>query len=295
MLLAGTLGLASSPSTAAPLLNTTTSVTSSTNPALEGAPVTLTATVKILGVNLGPVTPKGTVTFSLDGSPVATVPVGSCLVLLTPCTASTTITAPQVDWSGSVAVTASYNGDSLAKPSTGSLTQEIVEPKGCNSDFGCYHDVSAANGSSRLTVSTGGDGEGAAYSIAISFSSVPLSCTTAGTGDTAVFDVSYDLGKYVELHTYDASATTGNQNPNKICWASDQAFTTSSGGVAAFVAASGMYEGTLPMCGQFEGAEPCIVGPSTYTPAQAPDCDCDPRAHLLTEIYAPAGDPKVTR
>jgi hypothetical protein len=292
-ILAATMSVGITSSSAAAILPTTTTVVSSSNPALEGTQVTATATVKILGTNLGPITPKGTVTFSLDGVPVATAPVSSCVVLLTPCTASATFTAPDVDWADSFSLTARYNGDSLAKPSTGTLEQEVVAPRGCSADFSCYHSVDAADGTARLEVSTGGGASGP-YTIAIWFTTKPLSCTTAGTGDTAVFDVTAAIYKWVQLTTYDAAATTANQNPNRICWGSDQPFQTASGVPAAFNAAAGEYQGLLPMCSD-GGPEPCVDGPSQYSPPQGSGCDCDPRARLETWIVAPPGDPKATR
>jgi hypothetical protein len=194
-------------------------------------------------------------------------------------------------------VAAVYSGDALSKPSTGSLTQQVVAPRGCNSSFSCSHTVAAANGTAQLEVGTYGDGNDVLYTIAISFEARPMSCTTANTGDTAVFDVSYSLSKYVVLDTYEAAATTANQNPDKVCWGSDQVFQTAAGTPATFNAADGLYEGLLPMCVVVDGTQPCVDGPSEFRPAAADpnNCDCDPRARLETVIQAPPGDPRVTR
>jgi hypothetical protein len=293
----GTVAMTAEP--AAAILPTTTAVTSSANPALGGAQVTLTATVKILGTNLGPVTPRGTVTFSVDGSPVATAPVGSCLLLLTQCTASTTITTPAYDaedvFEGNqYTVTANYNGDLLASPSSGSLVQRVTGPRGCNSTFSCTHQESAADGSADLYVEVpGGEDEGL-YTITISFTDVAMSCSRPNTGAIGVFDVTLDRIKTVRYDTYNQQAVTANQQPNRICWASDSPFTTASG-TPAPLTGSGFYEGLLPACA-VDGTLPCVDTTQTeFRPAQGPGCDCDMRARLRTYVIAPAGDPKSGR
>lgn len=279
-----TVGL--QPTSAAGILPTTTTVATSGNPALAGSPVTFTATVKILGTNLGPLTPTGTVKFTY-GATTVTRPLSSCIILLTQCTASATMTALPESASPTT-VTAKYNGDLLSKPSTGTLAQETNDPVACLAAEFCDSFVEAANGSASMYVNT--DGNGAAdYFLEMSFQSAPLSCTTPGTGDTGVFNVTDgQVSKTVQYTVYDAAATAIG-NSSRVCWFSDQPFTTASGAPAAPVA--GGFEGLLPLC--FPGDDssnppPCVEEFDYYISEGG-----DPTAYVVVD--APAGDPKITR
>ncbi|MEQ1643087.1 MAG: Ig-like domain repeat protein [Pyrinomonadaceae bacterium] len=90
--------------------NTTTAVASSANPSVAGQSVTFTATVSPVAPGSG--TPTGTVTFSIDGSPVCT---------------NAAMTGNQATCSssnfnsGNHPVSATYNGDANYNGSTGSL------------------------------------------------------------------------------------------------------------------------------------------------------------------------------
>lgn len=90
--------------------NTTTAVASSVNPSVSGQSVTFTATVSPVSPGTG--TPTGTVTFSIDGSPVCT---------------NAAMTGNQATCSssnfnaGNHSVSATYNGDANYNSSTGSL------------------------------------------------------------------------------------------------------------------------------------------------------------------------------
>ncbi len=279
-----TLGLSSS--SAAGILPTTTTVVTSGNPALAGSQVTFTATVKILGINLGPITPKGTVTFTY-GTTSVTKPVSSCIILLTQCTASATMTALPESASPTT-VTAKYNGDLLAKPSTGSLSQQTNDPVDCLAAEFCDAYLTAANESASMYVDTDGNGAGN-YQLEMSFQSAPLSCTTAGTGDTGVFNVTdSQVTKMVEYTVYGAAATRIGSS-SRVCWFSDQPFTTASGAPAAPV--SGGFEGLLPLC--FPGDDssnpaPCVEDWDYYVSEGG-----TPIAYVYVD--APAGDPKITR
>ncbi len=93
--------------------DTTTSVTSATNPWVTGQAVDFTATVV---ANLpGAGTPTGTVTFTMNGGPdqIVNVVNGSATATLTP------------DFIGGNTVTAVYSGDGDFKTSTGWLTQNV--------------------------------------------------------------------------------------------------------------------------------------------------------------------------
>ncbi|MFK4835114.1 Ig-like domain repeat protein [Microbacterium sp. ZW T2_14] len=95
--------------TAAP---TVTTVTTSGTPSVTGAPVTITASVNAAGV---PVT-VGTVSFTLDGAPVAPV------FLSASGTASITLGSPS---EGTHAITATYSGAPGFLTSNGSVSQRV--------------------------------------------------------------------------------------------------------------------------------------------------------------------------
>ena len=91
----------------------TTTLSSSLNPAGAGEAVTLTATVT------GPSgTPTGTVTFDFSGNP-------SMVVALS---GGTAVFPWTFDNSGSISVTASYSGDSTFAPSTSAAFTQTVDP-----------------------------------------------------------------------------------------------------------------------------------------------------------------------
>ena len=115
---------------AAALLSTTTKLTSSATTIASGGNVHLTATVKTLGEGGFVVTPTGTVTFSAtNGGPAVNLGTSTvtanCLVLVTPCVATVDTTALPV---GVDTVVAHYNGDTLSKPSSGTLSITVEEP-----------------------------------------------------------------------------------------------------------------------------------------------------------------------
>ncbi len=95
---------------------TTTTLSSSTNPALVGQNVTFTASVAP-GSGTGP--PTGSVAFSVDGTSAATVTLDDTAH------ASYSTTALSA---GTHTVVASYSGDSNYATSGGSLTETITEP-----------------------------------------------------------------------------------------------------------------------------------------------------------------------
>ncbi len=90
--------------------NTTTSVASSANPSVAGQLVTFTATVTAVSPGSG--TPTGTVTFSIDGSPVCT---NAAMTGNQATCSSSSFSA------GNHPVSATYNGDANYNGSTGSL------------------------------------------------------------------------------------------------------------------------------------------------------------------------------
>ena len=101
---------------ASPAGSTVTTVSSSVNPSVVGQTVMFTATVIGSGATG---TPTGTVTFSDDGTPIA-----SAVTLQPDGTATVSISSLQA---GDQDVTASYSGDTNFGPSEGGLTQVVQQ------------------------------------------------------------------------------------------------------------------------------------------------------------------------
>ena len=101
---------------ASPAGSTVTTVSSSVNPSVVGQTVMFTATVIGSGATG---TPTGTVTFSDDGTPIA-----SAVTLQPNGTATVSISSLQA---GDQDVTASYSGDTNFGPSEGGLTQVVQQ------------------------------------------------------------------------------------------------------------------------------------------------------------------------
>jgi hypothetical protein len=300
--IAGFIAMTPSPTEAAGLqiLPTKTTVASSANPAFDGAPITYSANVTILNTNLGPITPKGTVTFQREGLDdttvtLGTVPLSSCIILLSKCTASVTETPIAAGAEGYLQhfrVTATYHGDTLSKPSSGFVDELLGYPHDCNTadEMACTSFMVSANGTTGLEVTVPQqDGPATDYQIKIGFESAPLGCTTAGTGDTAVYDVDLPAGqgKMVDHVSYGAAAEKGKPNPDRICWQADSAFAGSTpiGG--------GKFEGLLPLCGDGDNPPPCVES-SWYLPPAPSEGGTLP-SELHTYIATPPGDPKSTR
>src|SRR5262249_10804612 len=101
----GTLSILTAP--------TTTSLTSSVNPAVSGQPVTFTATVGYAGA----AAPAGTGTFSDGGTALATVPVVNGLARYTTAALA----------GGSHTITARYSGDGNYDPSASAPLTETIQ------------------------------------------------------------------------------------------------------------------------------------------------------------------------
>ncbi|MCU1393107.1 MAG: polysaccharide deacetylase [Ilumatobacteraceae bacterium] len=100
-------------------------LTSTSNPALTASAVTLNANASPAS---GVTDPTGTVTFR-DGSTVlGTLPLAGRTASITTSTLS----------DGAHAITATYSGDTVFAPSTGSLTQTVAEPGGATSGLEFY-------------------------------------------------------------------------------------------------------------------------------------------------------------
>jgi hypothetical protein len=133
------VGVSSPPAGAAfrlRILPTITRVTASPSTVQDGRPasITFTATVSILSVYL---TPTGIVTFneySPNGALFAgpyVAPLHPCLILVSSCTATFSGTTGNLNLEsppGVWTVVATYSGDALARPSTGSVTYTVLGP-----------------------------------------------------------------------------------------------------------------------------------------------------------------------
>jgi hypothetical protein len=146
------------PAPASAIVPTTTTVTATPTSSVKDAPVTLEATVGLSGVGGVLVAPTRQVRFTAtNGGPAvqlgtAQLPSG-CLFTIRVCTASLTTTALPV---GNVTVTATYVGDAIASPSSGT-TQVTVAPRPPDAPT-----LTASNlvGGVRLVWTGGGDGGG---------------------------------------------------------------------------------------------------------------------------------------
>jgi hypothetical protein len=117
---------------AGPLPSTTT-VTASHTAVVIGDSVTFTATVKVIGLPGLGVTPLGTVAFSVNGHAAFANPaIGGFSCFGTTCTATVTATVMAGNTSalppGTDVVTAAFSGDSLAAPSSGTVTVTVAQP-----------------------------------------------------------------------------------------------------------------------------------------------------------------------
>jgi hypothetical protein len=324
LLVAASLGAAASPSSAGTLLKTTTTLTSSANPAPSGGSVQLTATVKV-SAGLSPVTPSGSVTFTVTprnttGTPVSTItaPMTGCILLSSSCKSVATLNLTGA-LSAGASVTAAYSGDLLAGPSTSApYEQQAISTQQCNADAPCQNTNTSPSGTTAMQVLVADQNVNQSYQIDISWDPNALGCTTPGTGDTAVWDVTYPGAQKTGVYTvFGSTAVAAQSVAYRICYRSDMPFKTYNGTFAPVVSLSPlMYEGVLPQCttegepyhdngwGLGDGSHshghgqnnpptvtvppPCVVD-ATFTPAGS-----STPAKLSTTILAPAGDPMTT-
>jgi hypothetical protein len=160
--------------------NTTTSLTSSANPATVGQPVTFTATVAAVPPGAG--TPAGTVQFQVDGANL-----GSAVTLAggsatSPATSSLAV--------GNHTVTASYGGDVSFIASTAPSLAQSVTQSACTGNPIVVENCLPGNPSSEWDVSGAGDPSIQGFATDIS----------VNRGDTVVFKIdataSYRLDVY---------------------------------------------------------------------------------------------------
>jgi pseudomonalisin len=177
---------------------TTTALASSVNPAVQGVPVTFTATVATVGAD----PPTGSVTFSdgsttlgsgnLNGSQIATFTTSTLAV-------------------GSNSITASYSGDANNAASTSSiLSQTITAP-----DF-----VLTNTGSTTVTVLAGVTATGYAFTVtpqapATSFgSSVTFACSGLDATTSCVFSPAQITAGTVATPSIPVTLTITTSGPN---------------------------------------------------------------------------------
>jgi hypothetical protein len=288
--------LPADPAGATGSLSTSTTVTATPSTSIVGTPVTLKATVKVLGLNGLGITPKGPVSFTsrnLAGATanLGTVSLSSCF--LTPCTATLTTSAMPV---GTVSVTARYAGDSLTAPSSGS-TAATVNPNpspGTSSTVTCYSGQSCDTGTVTSTDSTTkldvvSSPSSSNQTVSASVSSGALHCAAAAA-DGPDGDNDDDDGVFVgALATFSSTATdstkkvtytgTGSTGATMLhqysehtayagCYGSPNPFNGFTNGVygpAPFVAADGLYEAMLNNCANHGGAKPCFTNVASST------------------------------
>jgi hypothetical protein len=296
------------PADAAGSLSSSTTLSASPASATVGTPVTLTATIKVLGLDGLGVTPTGTVSFTSNNAVGTTValgsaPVGACL--LTTCTATLTTSAMPV---GTTQATGSYSGDGLVAPSSGSTAVTITAPPS-GAPAGtvtCYAGDPCSTGNLQSTDGTTGLNVTAAPSsqtqtVSGSLGAGTLPCKAGGKPDN---DGDDDDGVFVgALATFSSTAPdatktidyTGNGTTGSImyhqysehtayagCYASPKPFngyTSGKYGPAPLI--NGQYVAMLSNCANNGGALPCVT---------------NVKGSGSTDTYrvkAPAGDPKI--
>lgn len=190
------------------LAPTSTALTTSSNPAVAGAPVTFSATVTRLG--LATAVPVGTVTFTQDGTPL-----GAPQTLDGSGVAKVTVSTLPVG--AALAIKAQYNGTSNFGASAGTLDQEIT-----------------ADGVTTIVV--------ASPSPSIVGQSVTFTATFGGsvasvaTGSAELFDGATSLGT-VSLNasgaaTFSTSTLAAGNHTITVKYGGDASHTKSSGTVA---------------------------------------------------------------
>ena len=282
-LVASTLGLAAAvlPTAAsAGVLPTTTTVTVSPVASVTGQQVRLTATVSILGLPGLGVTPTGPVSFSAtDGS--ANTSLGSSVLgfcLLTACTATLNSTSLPV---GTTLITASYAGDLLAGPSSGSApTSVTLNPNpGSSSTVNCFAGNPCDSGTVSMDASTTLDvvASSSANNQTVTASITPGTLTHCtefeGTtnGELANFSsTATDATKTVTYTVFGAASTDLNNayfDSGTLylgCYASTSPFNGYTNGVygpAPQVNEPGLglvFEANLSSCANNSGQKPCF-------------------------------------
>jgi hypothetical protein len=253
-----------------PRLPTQTVLTSSASSVSTGQSVTVTATLHpgILVDSYGSVT----FTDTTNGTVLGTVkPATRCLFSFKPCVVTSTIPASSLA-NGSNTIVGTYSGDIIEAPSSGQIviTANLGPPATtttCGGGDG-YCDtpiVTSPDGTAGAYISTSDPTTGS-ETISISFTTVPLPCSTSPLeGDALVFSAT-NAGSYklITYRVYGAAADALNADypdGDHLCYESPNEFTTQAGTPAP--ESGGQYYGLLPECvGEGEGTpatnDPCI-------------------------------------
>jgi hypothetical protein len=279
-------------SAAASIIPTYTTVVGSTYLVSSSETATLTATVKF-GLL---VTPTGTVKFtdtSNGNAVLGTARLQSpCLLWLKQCTAQLVLSGSKLI-AGENVIKASYGGDLVSKPSSGSTYLDTPDDAGddvtCSQYQPCDASGTSPDGTAALNVQAGGSGNPGGESVLISFETDELSCSTPDTGDIGVFDVTDPtVSDFVIMDTFGTDG--GNAQAahpigpdgrgGHVCFDSPTPFTTASGAPAT-QQPDGSYQGVLPACVSGEEGitnAPCYDGGS-FTPE-----DSDSLARDASEV-----------
>jgi hypothetical protein len=300
------------PAHAATIFKTTTALAVTPASTTFGQSVTLTATVKISGINSLGITPKGTVTFTSKNSSGAVFTLGSTSLsscFLAPCKATIVTSAAPV---GTTTAIATYGGDSYTSGSSGShaLTVAPVANPGTSSTVTCYAGQPCDTGTINATDTTShvdvvGAPSGSTQTVSASFGTGSLSCVEPEENGRPDNDGDDDDGVFVgTLVTFSSTATdagktitytgTGNEgaimshqlgeHPNRAgCYASANefnGFTNGHFGAAPQDSNTGLFVAILATCAFTGNVRPCVTGVAgsgtTYEYV----------------VSAPAGDPK---
>lgn len=276
------------PSLASGALPSATTLTVTPKSSTAGTAVTLQATVKVLGLNGLGVTPTGSVTFtSTNGSATAqlgSAPLSACL--LSQCTARLVTTTLPI---GTKSVTASYPGDGLVGPSSGTAAATVAPnpAPGPSSTVVCYAGQpcdtgTVSTGQTHTSVDVSTPASSSTQALSASMAAGQLHCPPSGTpdgdgddddaapfpGDVATFSsTAADVSKTVR---YTGTGTVGtlmrhqyNEHTAYVgCYGSVtqfNGFTAGSYGPAPFNSADGLYEAQLPNCATHGGQRPCFT------------------------------------
>lgn len=268
------LVLAQPSSAAVPKLMSTTTLHAT--PIVSGLhrDVHLTATVKILNLGGAVVFPAGTVTFANpDVGVLGVVKVAPCVVV--PCTASLDTTALPL---GADLVTADWSGDSVGKPSRGSVAV-LVD----TSSYATSSSVVCRKGEDTCDVGLIRSADGGTWTDLVldqappqnhtaseSLGGTPLKCADANAGTVATFAdtpdvVAYKTLKYTVTDPTQAAHLLAafDAHPTYLgCYASNKPFVDGSTGRPAALITDGgalVYEAPLPACDTVGFAPPCFV------------------------------------
>jgi hypothetical protein len=254
-----------------PRLPTQTVLTSSASSVTTGQSVTVSATLHP-GVL---VTSYGSVTFtdSTNDTVLGTVkPATRCLFSFKPCVVTSTIPASSLA-NGSNTIVGTYSGDIIEAPSSGQIviTANLGTPPAittCASSDSGFCDtpiVTSPDGTTGAYIDTS-DPTNGSETISISFTTVPLPCSTSPLeGDALVFSAtnagSYKLITYRVMGAAADALNADYPDGGHLCYESPNEFTTLAGTPAP--ESGGQFYGLLPECvGEGEGTpatnDPCI-------------------------------------